>query len=110
MRTDPFPHQINLTEHKDKMPHLSNDPIVFTEDKARGLWHPHIDDIMVDLDITRRKVYRILIDNMSFVDILFKSTLKRMNLIGEKIEPTNSSLSRFTRNSVLSKGILSLPV
>ena len=27
---EPFPHQINLTGHKDKIPHLSNDPIVFT--------------------------------------------------------------------------------
>ena len=53
VRTDPFPHQINLTGHKNKIPHLSNDPIVFTEDEARGLWHPHIDAIVVNLCIAR---------------------------------------------------------
>ncbi|KAL5577018.1 hypothetical protein UlMin_018717 [Ulmus minor] len=32
-RTDPFPHQVNLTGHKEKMPRLSDDPIIFTEVK-----------------------------------------------------------------------------
>ena len=52
-RMDPFPHQINLTGHKDKMPRLSSDPIVFTEDKACYLWHPYTDAIVVDLHIAR---------------------------------------------------------
>ncbi|KAL5564475.1 hypothetical protein UlMin_027639 [Ulmus minor] len=110
IETEPFLHQINLTRHKDKIPHLSNDPIIFIKDEARGLWHPHKDSIVVTLCIARQKVYRILIDNGSSVDILFKSTLNRINLIGAKIEPTTSSLSGFTRDSVSSKGILNLPV
>ncbi|KAL5579748.1 hypothetical protein UlMin_012190 [Ulmus minor] len=89
-RTDPFPHQINLTSHKEKIPRLSDDPIFFTEDEARGLWHPHTNAIVVTLRIAGRKVYRILVDNGSSADILFKSTLNRMNLIGAKIEPTTS--------------------
>ncbi|KAL5539722.1 hypothetical protein UlMin_043851 [Ulmus minor] len=82
-RTDPFPHQVNLTGHKEKIPRLSDDPIIFTESEARGLWHPHTDAI---------------------------STFNRMNLVGAKIEPTASSLSGFTGDSISSEGILNLPV
>ncbi|KAL5550668.1 hypothetical protein UlMin_000844 [Ulmus minor] len=110
VRTNPFPHQINLTESKDKIPCLSNDPIVFMEDEAHGLWHPHMDAIRVTLYIARQKVFRILVDNGSSTDILFKSTLNRMNLIEARIEPTTSSLSGFTGDSVSSEGILKLPV
>ncbi|KAL5547487.1 hypothetical protein UlMin_002718 [Ulmus minor] len=82
-RTDPFPHQVNLIGHKEKIPRLSDDPIIFTESEARGLWHPHTDAI---------------------------STFNRMNLVGVKIEPTTSSLSGFTGDSISSEGILNLPV
>ncbi|KAL5559803.1 hypothetical protein UlMin_036014 [Ulmus minor] len=109
-RTDPFPHQVNLTGHKEKIPRLSDDPIIFTESEARGLWHPHTDAIVVTLRIAGRKVFRILVDNGSSADILFKSTFNRMNLVGVKIEPTTSSLSGFTGDSISSEGILNLPV
>ncbi|KAL5571187.1 hypothetical protein UlMin_020784 [Ulmus minor] len=109
-RTDPFPHQVNLTGHKEKIPRLSDDPIVFTESEARGLWHPHTDAIVVTLRIAGRKVFRILVDNGSSADILFKSTFNRMNLVGVKIKPTASSLSGFTGDSISSEGILNLPV
>ncbi|KAL5550050.1 hypothetical protein UlMin_000226 [Ulmus minor] len=109
-RTDPFPHQVNLTGHKEKIPCLSVDPIIFTESEARGLWHPHTDAIVVTLRIAGRKVFRILVDNGSSADILFKSTFNRMNLIGVKIEPIASSLSGFTGDSISSEGILNLPV
>ncbi|KAL5561406.1 hypothetical protein UlMin_031153 [Ulmus minor] len=109
-RTDPFPHQVNLTGHKEKIPRLSDDPIIFTESEARGLWLPHTDAIVVTLRIAGRKVFRILVDNGSFADILFKSTFNRMNLVGVKIEPTASSLSGFTGDSISSEGILNLPV
>ncbi|KAL5562369.1 hypothetical protein UlMin_032116 [Ulmus minor] len=80
------------------------------ESEARGLWHPHTDAIVVTLHIAGRKVFRILVDNGSSTDILFKSTFNRMNLVGVKIEPTTSSLSGFTGDSISSEGILNLPV
>ncbi|KAL5564860.1 hypothetical protein UlMin_028024 [Ulmus minor] len=89
-RSEPFPHQINLAEHKNKPPRLSNEPIIFTEEEASGLWHPHKDAIVVALRIASRKVYKILIDNGSSVDILFRSTLNRMDLVGAKFDPIKS--------------------
>ncbi|KAL5559167.1 hypothetical protein UlMin_035378 [Ulmus minor] len=97
--------------HRDKkIPRLSDDPIIFTEGEARGLWHPHTDAIVVTLRIAGRKVFRILVDNGSSAGILFKSTFNRMNLVRVKIEPTTSSLSGFTGDSISSEGILNLPV
>ncbi|KAL5570533.1 hypothetical protein UlMin_027108 [Ulmus minor] len=104
------PYWFNLTGHKEIIPRLSDDPIIFTESEARGLWHPHTNAIVVTLSIAGRQVFRILVDNGSSADILFKSTFNRMNLVGVKIKPTASSLSGFTGDSISSEGILNLPV
>ncbi|KAL5544796.1 hypothetical protein UlMin_008580 [Ulmus minor] len=109
-RSAPYPQQVNLAEHRDKIPRLSNDPIIFTEEEASGLWHPHKDAIVVSLRIAGRKVYKILIDNGSSADILFRSTLNRMNLVGAKFEPIKSALYGFTGDSVSSEGVLNLPM
>ncbi|KAL5569081.1 hypothetical protein UlMin_025656 [Ulmus minor] len=109
-RSEPFPHQINLAEHKNKAPRLSNEPIIFTEEEASGLWHPHKDAIVVALRIASRKVYKILIDNGSSADILFCSTLNRMDLVGAKFDPIKSALYGFTGDSIHSEGVLNLPV
>ncbi|KAL5551786.1 hypothetical protein UlMin_001962 [Ulmus minor] len=95
---------------RDKIPRLSNEPIIFTEEEASGLWHPHKDAIVVSLRIASRQVYKILIDNGSSADILFRSTLNRMNLVGAKFEPIKSALYGFTRDSVSSEGVLNLPI
>ncbi|KAL5550025.1 hypothetical protein UlMin_000201 [Ulmus minor] len=109
-RSEPFPHQINLAEHKNKAPRLSNEPIIFTEEEASGLWHPHKDAIVVALRIASRKVYKILIDNGSSADILFQSALNRMDLVGAKFNPIKSALYGFTGDSIHSEGVLNLPV
>ena len=69
-----FPKQVNLAEHGGNVPRLSDDPITFTEEEAHRVWHPHNNTIVINLRISRKKVYQILIDNRSFLDILFKST------------------------------------
>ncbi|KAL5575083.1 hypothetical protein UlMin_016782 [Ulmus minor] len=109
-RSEPFPHQVNLAKHKNKAPRLSNEPIIFTEEEASGLWHPHKDAIVISLRIASQKVYKILIDNGSSADILFHSTLNIMNLVGEKFEPVKSALYSFTGDSIHSEGVLNLPV
>ncbi|KAL5542523.1 hypothetical protein UlMin_010233 [Ulmus minor] len=106
-RSEPFPHQINLAEHKNKAPRLSNEPIIFTEEEASGLWHPHKDAIVVALRIASRKVYKILIDNGSSADILFRSTLNRMDLVGAKFNPIKSALYGFTGDSIHSEAVTS---
>ncbi|KAL5578015.1 hypothetical protein UlMin_019714 [Ulmus minor] len=104
---DPVEH---LETYKNKVPCHSNESIIFTEEEASGLWHPHKHAIVVSLRIASRKVYKILIDNGSSVDILFRSTLNKMNLMGVKFEQIKSELYGFTGDSVSSEGVLNLPV
>ncbi|KAL5556194.1 hypothetical protein UlMin_038430 [Ulmus minor] len=108
--SEPFPHQISLVEHMDKILRLSNDPIVFTEEEASSLWHPHKDTIVITLKIAGRKVHRILIDNGTSANILFKSTLNRINLVRAKLEMVKSSLYDFTGSYIYSDRVLTLPV
>ncbi|KAL5552735.1 hypothetical protein UlMin_040136 [Ulmus minor] len=42
--------------------------------------------------------------------MLFRSTLNRMDLVGEKFEPIKSALYGFTGDSIHSEGVLNLPV
>ena len=109
-RSEPFPQQVNLVKQREKVPYLFDDPITFIEEEACGLRHPHNHAIFVNLIIVRRKVYQILIDNGSSSDILFKSTLNRMDLVGAKMKPTKSTLYDFTGESIKSKGVIFLPI
>ncbi|KAL5573653.1 hypothetical protein UlMin_023250 [Ulmus minor] len=97
-------------EHKNKAPRLSNEPIIFTEEEASGLWHPHKNAIVIALRIASRKVYKILIDNGSSANILFRSTLNIMGLVGAKFEPIKSALYGFTGDSIHSERVLNLPI
>ena len=49
-------------------------PITFTDEEARHLIHPHIDAVVVELDIANHRVMRNLINIGSFMDVLFVNT------------------------------------
>ena len=55
-------------------------------------------------------MYKILIDNGSSTNILFKSTINKMNLVGAKFEPVKSALYGFTGDNVHYEGVLNLPI
>ncbi|KAL5547841.1 hypothetical protein UlMin_003072 [Ulmus minor] len=95
--------EIERLIQRDKISRLSNELIIFTEEEASGLWHPHKDAIVASLRIASHKVYKILIDNGSSADILFRSTLNIMNLVGAKFELIKSALYGFTGDSVSSE-------
>ncbi|XP_024029279.1 uncharacterized protein LOC112093925 [Morus notabilis] len=81
-----------MTEHVVKFVKMENIAITFTEEEARKLLHPHNDAIVVSLQVANSLVHRILIDNESSVDILFKDALNKINLGGAKLTPVNTSL------------------
>ena len=99
-RSAPFPHQVSLAEHSEKVPRLSNESIIFIDEEVDGLWHPHKDTIVIALRIVGQKVYKILIENGSSIEILFKSTLNRMNLVGAKFESVKLALYSFSGDSI----------
>ena len=63
--------QVNLAEAARSHPDNHPIPITFTEDEAKRLSQLHNDALVVDLEISKHKVMRNLIDGGSSVDILF---------------------------------------
>ena len=103
-------HQINMAEHVAKLSRKENTIISLTDDEARHLIHPHIDALVVTLSIANEKVFSILIDIGSFVDILFKSVFCQMNVGGTTTRLIKTLLYRFGGEMVYAKGVIQLPV
>ena len=65
---------------------------------------------MVNLKITAQKVHKVLINNVSLENVLFTSTLDRMNLVSHIITPVRTSLDEFSGESINIEGELELPI
>ena len=62
-----------MAEHVAKLSRRESTVISFTDDEARCLIHPHTDPLVVTLSVANGKVFCILINIGSSVDILFVS-------------------------------------
>ena len=60
-----------MAEHVAKLSKRESIVISFTNDEARRLIHPHTDALVATLGVANGKVFRILIDTGSSMDILF---------------------------------------
>jgi len=101
-------HHINLTENK--CPTTPYETICFTEEEALRVMHPHNDAIVVKAQVANNMVKRILIDNGSSADILFKTALERMDLGEIYSTPVKTPLFGFAGERVYTEGSISLPV
>ena len=72
--------------------------------------HPHNDAIVLKAQVANNLVKRVLIDNGSAADIIFKTTLERMKLGGLRPIRTQTPLFGFTGEKVMTEGIIDLPV
>ena len=101
---------VNMTEHIAKFSKMENVAITFTEEEAKKLLHPHNDALVISLRIANSRVHRILVDNGSSADILFKSALTRINLGGAKLTPVLTPLYGFAGECVRAEEVITLPV
>ena len=99
-------HQVNMAEHVAKLSKRENIVISFTDDEAQQLIHPHTDALMVTLNVENGKVFRILIDTGSSVDILSVSAFRQMNVGGATTRPIKTPLYRFGGERVYIEGAI----
>ena len=84
--------------------------IIFTNEDARQLHHPHDDVIIITLAIANYTTRRVLIDNESSANILYYPTFQQMRTNKELLHPVNVPLIEFGGMKVLPVGTISLLV
>ncbi|XP_075481082.1 uncharacterized protein LOC142521778 [Primulina tabacum] len=90
---------------------LPQDPVIsFGPEDLRGIVAPHNDALVVTATIANYDVTRIFIDNGSFVNILFKSTLDQMKVEGFEFDPVSTPLYGFAGHAIPPLGQITLPL
>ena len=99
-----------MAEHVAKLSRRESPVISFMDNEARRLIHSHTDALVVTLNVTNGKVFRILIDTESSVDILFASAFCQMNVGGATPRPIKMPLYGFGVKRVYVEGAIQLPM
>ena len=84
--------------------------IIFTNENARRLHHPHDNAIVITLVIVNYTTRRVLIDNGSSANILYYPAFQPMRINKELLRPVNVPLIGFGGMKVLPVDTVSLPV
>lgn len=71
---------------------------------------PHGNALVITIDVSNYEVARILIDNGSSANLIFRDTLKRMNIEESEIERISTELTGFNGITTPSIGTIKLPV
>ena len=107
-RQSPPPCVLSLEQRPPKSFKGENDSITFTEEDARGVHLPHNDPLVLTVQLANMRVHRVLVDNGSSVDILYRPVLEKMGLNLRHLKPCNTSLYGFTGDSIQPLGAIEL--
>ena len=95
-----------MAEHVAKLSRRENTVISFSDDEVKQLIHPHIDALVVTLNVANGKVFCILVDTGSSIDILFAFAFCQMNVGGTMTRPIKMPLYGFGREKVYRDGAI----
>ncbi|XP_075657842.1 uncharacterized protein LOC142627831 [Castanea sativa] len=82
----------------------------FSKEDAKGVKQSHDDHLVIMLTIEGFNIRRILVDNGSFVDIIYLSAFQKLRLDPKRLCLFESPLVSFSRDRVYPKGIVTLTV
>ncbi|KAL0847607.1 hypothetical protein Bca101_020853 [Brassica carinata] len=85
----------------DPMKHI---PVTFNVLDTEGLDAPHNDPLVITLTVGDCKVSRILIDTGRSVDMIFRDTVRKMNINENNVKPEMSPLVSFAGDTTISEG------
>ena len=69
-----------LTQLPIQTPWMTDQVITFSEEDARRVHFPHHDHLGIESQVSNKVVARILVDNGSLVNILFKSAYEKIGM------------------------------
>lgn len=92
-----------------KEPKVQPSTISFLEEKARHVQHPHDNALVITAVIAYLRVHRVLINNRSSINIIFKKALDQLWMGYSKIKPVDNLLVDFIEATVLPFGMIDLP-
>ena len=88
-------HNVQLTGFIPKMARVDNPIVGFSKENALCLHHPHDDALVVSIQVGDYNTHQVLVNNGSFVDILYYPTFQQMRIEKERLVPTNAPLVKF---------------
>jgi hypothetical protein len=84
--------------------------ITFSDEDYEGVYLPHSDALVVTMVIANHKIHRVLVDNGSSADILYKSAFDLMKISREKVSAFRFPLVGFAGEQVMPLGSIELQV
>ncbi|KAL2251819.1 UNVERIFIED_CONTAM: Retrovirus-related Pol polyprotein from transposon opus [Sesamum indicum] len=104
-----FERESRLERRKQMVNVAVNPEIVFGDRDAGERIGTDNDPMVIKMDIANFTVHKVLIDNGSSADIIFKDVLSKIGLENIKMEPAGTPLVGFGRGKVASLGTVDLP-
>ncbi|XP_024014024.1 uncharacterized protein LOC112088100 [Eutrema salsugineum] len=105
-----FQRRANASVNWAEPPSYPATTISFSEDETVRIDTPHRDPLVIELTIRDHDVARILIDTGSSVDIIFRKTIRRMEIDLSKVTAIPKPLTGFSGETTMTIRTIRLPV